>query len=273
MNIKLVGLDLDGTVLNSQKQVSERTKQAIESAARQGVEIAYVTGRPLSGIDEAVRNIEGIRYAITSNGAVTYDLQTDTILHGKYIEKAVAKEIIRIPMERKLLHNVFIHGLGYSNRTFYEQIMQCYEGRILYDYVKRSRRWADDIFRFMDETADGIENIWIRTNAEVERRDILEQLQQYPELRIVTTCGTDIEMGNAASDKGLAFLELAAELGIEQRCTLAIGDDENDMGMLREAGVAVAMGNALTLVKNMCQWVTEDNDNDGVALVLEKILV
>ena len=274
MSIKLIGLDIDGTLLNSRKQISPRTREAVDAAARAGIHIAYLTGRPLHGVTENIR-VPAVSYIVSSNGAATHDVVSGALLRGRFIPKDAAKAIASAAMERGLGVTVFTGGLGYSSRSFYEALMQEYAARGNLAYGQASRRPADDLFRHIDEDADGIENICVDTNEQDAHRDMARIMARWPELSIVTTRGNrglNMEIGHSEADKGAAFLDLARFLGIDRAETLAIGDDGNDLGLLKSAGTAVAMGNATDEVKRACARVTLDNDHDGAALVIEEII-
>ena len=150
-----------------------------------------------------------------------------------------------------------------------------YEERGNLAYGQASRRPTDDLLALIDRDQDGIENICVDTNDEEAHRAMLRVMEAWPELRLVTTRGNrglNLEIGHPEADKGLAFLHLANLLGIDRADTLAIGDDGNDLGLLRAAGTAVAMGNATDEVKRACAWLTEDNEHDGAVRAIERII-
>lgn len=126
--VKLLALDLDGTVLTDEKHVTERMAAALRAAVSAGLITVYVTGRPLTGIPDELMAIPHIRYAITSNGAVTTDLQSGERLRGAYLNDLDAKEIARIPMERNLIHSVFVGGIGYCEQEYFKDQWALYMG-------------------------------------------------------------------------------------------------------------------------------------------------
>ncbi|MBQ8954716.1 MAG: HAD family phosphatase [Clostridia bacterium] len=274
MPIKLIGLDIDGTLLDSRKRLTPRTRAAIEAAARAGVSIAYLTGRPLSGVLESIR-LPAVSHVVSSNGAATHDLASGALLRGRFIPKGAAKAIAAAALERALGVTVFTGGLGYSPLPFYEALMREYRERGNLAYGLASRRPAEDLFRHIDEDGNGVENICVDTNEEDAHQAMLAEMARWPGLSLVTTRGNrglNLEIGHPEADKGLAFLDLAACLGVDRGDTLAIGDDGNDLGLLKAAGTAVAMGNATDEVKRACARVTLDNDHDGAAIVIEEIV-
>ena len=274
MSIKLIGLDIDGTLLTRDKRLTPRTRAAIEAAARAGVSVACLTGRPFCGVTADIR-LEAVGHIVSSNGAATHDAATGALLRGRFIPRDAAKEIAAAALARGLGVTAFTGGLGYAQRPFYDALMAEYEERGNLAYGQASRRPTEDLVALIDGAKDGIENICVDTNEEPAHRAMLREMEKWPALRLVTTrgnSGLNLEIGHPEADKGLAFLDLARLLGIDRADTLAVGDDGNDLGLLRAAGTAVAMGNATDEVKRACAWVTEDNEHDGAAKAIERII-
>ena len=272
-NIQLIALDLDGTVLTSDKQVTDRTLDAITAVIERGIEIVYITGRPFTGMPAGLMDVRGVNYVVTSNGALTYDLCSKRKLRKKVMTDEAAAGIMEMPGISGLIYSVFIDGIGYSDQKTFEMIRHRYDGTIFEEYVRNSRRPADDITELIYRSDEGVENIWITTPDVRRRDDINAEIKSRWGLRTVLTGHTDVEAGHTACDKGLALSDLAGHLGIRMENVMAIGDNDNDRGMLSEAGFSVAMGNAPDFVKKAAAMVTDTNDNDGVAKVLEKILL
>ncbi len=286
--IKLIALDLDGTVLTDEKTITPRTAKAIADAARCGIEVVPVTGRPLSGIPEDLLKIPGIRHMITSNGAITARLSGTekfsfsgvpaactavteySSLRCEFLDRASAESIIRLCLERSLTFNIFIDGIGYALPDSCSRLIERFTGTPLDDYVRKSRCPVTDIPALMREKGSRVENIWIKTKDRAER-DELDRLIRRCDVNTVLTAPTDIEVGSPLADKGLALSALAKTLGLSRESILAMGDNDNDLGMLRAAGTAVAMGNATQSVKAMADLTAASNQEDGVAIILEEI--
>ena len=275
-SFRLAGLDLDGTVLTRDKTMTRRTREAIERAIARGISVAVVTGRPLGGLPAEVRAIPGIRYAITSNGAVTTDLETGERLRTACVPRADAEELIRVPIGRGMLYSVFAQDYGYCDRETFARLLAALEGRPVVPYMRQSRRVLNtpgEILEKVPAMPEGVENIWMAAGSERDR-DMLarEIMEARPHLRIVLTGSVDVEIGGPGADKGLAVRDLAERLGIPREEIFAVGDDGNDIGLLSAAGLAVAMGNAGEEVRRVCACVTEDADHDGCALAMERYL-
>ncbi|MBQ3404981.1 MAG: HAD family phosphatase [Oscillospiraceae bacterium] len=266
---RLLALDLDGTLLTDEKQLTPRGAESVHRAVESGITVALVTGRPLSGIPEPVMALPGIRYVITSNGAITTDLQSGKKLRTACIDRAAAREIARIPMERDLVHSAFIDGAGYCEPHYFELQWQFFAGKPQESYIRASRRRTDDLISLMDGSEAGVENIWFITRSRSERNELAEMINSRWDVKTVLTTPTDVEVGDPGADKGLALRELSESLGIDRNGIVAIGDNDNDLGMLKAAGTAVAMGNALKRVKEIADIITDSNDEDGAAKVIE----
>ena len=279
--IKLIGLDLDGTVLTNQKEVTARTRQAIQDALAAGIEVVYVTGRPLAGIPQDLLTIPGIRYVITSNGALTRDLMQGTDIRSSFVEKSFAEAVTRIAVEEGMIYNVFAGGYGYSDAKMHERICAHFRLTPYNAYVGWSKRPVRDIFEFIRSDREGIENIWIYCDSTKDRdrihdlislknRQNTQNRPLYLPVTIVRTTPVDVEVGGILADKGLAMEDLAHSLHIDRSEIMAIGDSGNDLGFMMKAGVPVAMANAEKRIRDLSVWVTDDNEHDGVAAAIYK---
>jgi len=267
---KLIALDLDGTLLTSEKKITERTRKALEDAWEAGVEPVVVTGRPLSGLPEELEEIPQIRFAITSNGAVTTDLHTGKVLRSFLIRPSEAARIIPIPEQAEWIYSVFIDGMGYCNASAYTQLREHFTGTVLDRYVQRSRRKTDDM-RSLVQSSDGVENIWIVCDSPEKASSLGARIREHLNLQIFRTAPNDIEVGAPGADKGTALEDLYHSLKIRKEHVFAIGDNHNDLPMLQAAGTAIAMGNASGEIQGIADRITDTNDQDGVAKVLERL--
>ena len=268
--IRLIGLDLDGTLLTSAKELTKRTRAVLEELLERGIEIVPVTGRPLSGLPPEVRSLPGLRYAITSNGAVTYDLRDNRVLRSFYIRPETALPLLKTALERKLVYGIFDGGYGYSDRETYERMVSFFQGRAALPYVLASRRPSDDILAFCEHPPIGIENIWIVTKDREARDALADHIRNTTKLHVMRTAERDVEAVHGSADKGMALEHLGMHLGISSEAIMAFGDNDNDKGMLKRAGIGVAMGNAPERIKGAADFVTGDNESEGVARFLEK---
>ncbi len=269
--VGLLALDLDGTLLTDDKRLTPRSTAAIRAAVEAGLVPVAVTGRPLSGIPEEVAALPGLRYVISSNGAVTSDLLSGERLRAALLDPAAALEIVQLPIGRGLIHSVFIDGVGYCEPSFFAQQWAFFRDKPIAAYVKKSRRSVEDLSaRIL--SCDGVENVWFIARSTAERNELDALIRAGFRVQTSLTAALDVEVGDPAADKGLAVLALARFLGMGREQILAFGDNGNDLGLLRAAGLAVAMGNAAEDVRRAADYVTDSNEDDGAAKVIEALL-
>ena len=165
---------------------------------------------------------------------------------------------------------IFDGGYGYSDRKTYERMVSFFQGRAALPYVLASRRPSDDILAFCEHPPIGIENIWIVTKDREARDALADHIRNTTKLHVMRTAERDVEAVHGSADKGMALEHLGMHLGISSEAIMAFGDNDNDKGMLKRAGIGVAMGNAPERIKGAADFVTGDNESEGVARFLEK---
>lgn len=268
--IKLIGLDMDGTVLDSRKRISEENKDAFALCREKGIQLVPVTGRPYSGLyDEYVRGI-GCEYSIHTNGAVVMDLKNSRqiIHHGIDIE--TAKRVVDILEGFNCYYELFYRHYGYLNREDYEAELNKYSGTPLYEYIRRTRRVTEDQ-RGLLSSIDCCDNLYVTAENTLVREKICDAIRGVDGIFFTCSGSNDVEIGGNCS-KGGTLIELGKYLGIEKAEIMAIGDSNNDVSMLSAAGVAVAMGNACDEVKAAADYITKACGESGVAFAIRKFV-
>ena len=269
-DIRLLALDIDGTILTREKKLTARTKTAIESAAEAGIAIALVTGRPFHGIPDELMSLKGLGYVISSNGAVMTDLVQRACLRSANLDPEPALEIVDMLRKLDLVYAVFIDGVGYCELEPFNRHIGMIDNPGLEIYIRKSRRITYDMEGVIGSSENSIENIWFIAHDQAERDELNREINEKWNVRTVLTGKVDVEIGSPEADKGLALAKLAEHLSVEKSRIMAIGDNDNDMGMLKAAGTAVAMGNADDKVKRIADIITDDNNADGAAKVIEQ---
>ena len=188
------------------------------------------------------------------------------------LDPKTALEIISIPRECDLIYAVFIDGVGYCELEPFDRHIGMIDNLGLELYIRRSRRITYDMNGVIEQAANGVENIWFIAHDQKERDALNREITARWDVRTVLTGKIDVEIGHPLADKGMALSELGAHLGIGKNEIMAIGDNGNDIGMLKAAGVAVAMGNAEDEVKQLADIVTGSNAEDGAAFAIEDLL-
>ena len=272
-DIRLIALDLDGTLLNSAKGLSPRNRAALYRAAEAGIEIVPSTGRFYRGIPEAVRELPFVRYAITINGAHVVDLRNGGTIYSAEIPKDEAIACIRHLDTLPVIYDCYLDGWGYITEAMRERAEDYIDYPPSLDMLRRLRSPVPELKEFLDTQGKGVQKIQLFTRDIPFRDSLVKTLpRRFPELVFTVSLPNNIEINCACADKGRALLELARHLGVGQDQTMAFGDGTNDLTMLRAAGCGVAMGNAHPAVRAAADRVTADCDSDGVAQVVEELL-
>ena len=271
--IKLIALDLDATLLDSRKKISPRNLAALERARQMGVLMVPVTGRPAQGLPQAVLDLPGLRYAVTSNGATIRDWAEDRFLLEKHLTPESALEVLDTCWDFDMVREVFREGIGYLTQADYEVLRDRYAGTPMWEYVMGTRQvLPGSLEDFLRADTRPVEELFFLTGSIQEKEALRERLSDLPEIGFADPFPNDLEVMAGGIDKGEAFLWLLDHLGIDPSETLAMGDGGSDIPLLRAAGIGIAMGNALDYVKEAADDVTASCDEDGVALALEKYI-
>lgn len=275
-NIKMIGLDLDGTLLNSEKRISEYTARVLRQAIEQGVIILPATGRPIAGIPQEVLDFPGIRYALTSNGARVLDLENDgRAVYESYLDPEYAKVAFKILRKYDAMREVYTNGRGYAAGKDLDHAERFMSNPIMLEYIKNTRGRVDDIEEYLEKEVKYIDKLHILfAKPEEEREEAFQKLKEaLPDTNITYALENNIEINGKGASKGRGLIELGKLLGIERDEIMACGDGLNDREMVETVGFGVAMGNALDEVKAVAAYITGSNDEDGVAKAIEKFVL
>lgn len=263
--IRLIGLDLDGTLLTRDKRLTDRNKEALSEAWKRGIEVVPVTGRPRSGIPREVTELPFIHYTITSNGAVTFDRKAGKAVRERYMTVPTAISVLEKARGDDIIREYFTGGFGFHDEKTRELLRERFGKTPVIGYLRQSRKLVEDFRGSIQEVREGIENISIMCRSPLKKEEILGQIRDIRGIRIIYPWPTDLEITSDKADKGEALLELGRMLGIGRDEIMAMGDGNNDLGLMKAAGLSVAMGNSDPEILQVSDYVTKDNDHDGVA--------
>ncbi|HBA63475.1 MAG TPA: Cof-type HAD-IIB family hydrolase [Lachnospiraceae bacterium] len=267
--IKLIGLDLDGTLLNDRKELTPYTEHVLSEAIAKGVHVLAATGRPIGGIPERIRNFPGMRYAVTANGARIIDLQEEKILYEALVEPKNVEKILDVFECYDTLKEVYLDGISYVSEKEFADLPRYVENPAMRQYIRLTKIPVADVRQEMQKTGKGSDKVHALFADLSERECALEDLKKIPGVTVSSAIRNNIEVNGGEVDKGKGLLRLGKILGIEREEIMACGDGLNDVAMLRDAGLGVAMGNASAEVKAAADVVTCSNEEDGVAKAIE----
>lgn len=268
--IRLVGLDLDGTLLKNDKTISSFTAKSLRAAAERGIRLVPVTGRPLSGVPKCVTSLGVCDFAITTNGAVITDLKTGKRVYSAPIEHKKTISLMSTLEENGVSYEAFADGFGYLKPELMRRYNEKYGGTPIGEYISSSRKVAKDPLNEFISGKKCADEIFISCKNRAERDAFAGEFESDGDIQLCLLENTFLEITKRGTDKGAAFLRLCSMLGIDSENTAAFGDNSNDISLVNAAGVFVAMGNASADFKAGADMVTRSNEEDGVAVILNK---
>lgn len=273
IDIKMVALDLDGTTLNHNKEISMRTVKAFRDLAERKKHIVIATGRTFNSLPEQLFEIDGLEYVITSNGAHITRLADKKCIYESYISPKSVEEIGKIMSQTDYSVEVVVGGKAFMSKTEFETMEE--EGSSFRDveYVIATRNPVDNIYAFMLENKDGIENISINFPEERDREKVRKLLSNVDDITVTNSFSYNFEIGGAKTSKGEALKHLMDVVGIGREELMACGDSPNDSEMIKLARVGVVMDNADNGLKEIADFVTASNNEEGVAKAIEKFVL
>ncbi len=265
MKYRLLAFDLDGTLTNSEKKITERTRAALYEARNKGAAIALASGRPVYGIMPLAKELELDTYGgyiLAYNGGCIIDCSNMDIVYDKKLPANLVGKICRFAKEAGLT-------------------IMTYEGDMIVasgdnEYLREEARINNLPVKIVDDmekyvTFD-VNKFLITEHPDVINSHIEDVRAHFPELNVFTSAPFFMEIVPQGIDKAEALSSLLGKLKLEKEELAAFGDGNNDISMIKYAGCGVAMANASKDCLLAADVVTVSNDEDGVAVILEKMM-
>ena len=269
MDIQLICMDLDGTALSAdRKTFSPRLMAALEAAHQKGIAIAPVTGRQYGLLPPAVTGHPvWENLVVTCNGGGIYRLGTGECLLSRHISKDALEQLLdiaekfRIPLEFSVDSRLHLTKESYDAQLPHESL-----NFHVHTILAQSGVIVDSLRPLCGKIVEKAQLPWIPP----EISKAVEAALQDVSVSAVWSSASSMEITHPDANKGMALASLCRLLNIPPENTMALGDSGNDEGMLRAAGLGVAMGNAPEFIKIASDAVTETNENDGAAIAIER---
>ena len=270
-DIRIIALDLDGTLLNSNKELTERSYRALEAAAARGIEIVPTTGRFYNAMPQAIRDLPFVNYAITINGAQVQNVRTGQVLYRAEIPWQQAVEIMTFLDTLPVVYDCFMDDGAWMTAALQEKIDDYTDNSYYRKMVRQLRTAVPELKAFVTGLAHDVQKSQFFTmDAGLRARMLCELPQMFPGIVTSSALKHNVEINQARANKGEALLALASHLGCGAENVMSFGDGLNDLSMIKAAGTGVAMANAEDEVKACADYITDDCDHDGVAAAIEK---
>ena len=234
-DIRLIALDLDGTLLDSQKRLSARNEAVLQECISRGIYIVPCTGRIWGGVPEFLRSLPGIRYAITTNGAIVEDVAEHRILDERKLGCAQAVDILELAGKFHTMYDAYVDGCAYGEKRFMEHMDDYAIPDTIQTMILQTRQEVPDVKERIRILNLPVEKINYFFGDQQERARARRALQERGDVIVSSSLDNNLEINAPGATKGEAILRLAGHLGLRQEQTMGFGDGENDMTMIRTA--------------------------------------
>lgn len=286
---KLIAIDLDGTLLNSYGEISQGNREAIEYALKNDVEVVLASGRDPKTMEKISLNLGINNYLIAGNGASIYDIKQEKNIYEKFIKQEKALKIIQICKDNSIFLNLYTdkgiitESLNFNVKVFNsENTHKALEKQTNIEVV-------NDLYQYTKENKLNILKIIICDESKIIFNNIIQKLKMIGGVEVLDVehmsrkkirIGTEeidveyfyTEISSKNVDKWNAIEFLIEKLQIKKEEVICIGDNINDKKMVENAGIGIAMGNSALSVNNIGDFITEDNNSDGVKTAIYKYI-
>ncbi len=274
-NIKLIVTDLDGTFLNTNHiDIPQENIDAFKKAHGQGIKVAIASGRTKILTEYLTEQLPFIDYLITSNGACAYHLKSGELISARLMSSELSNEIFNILKGYNLPYEIYFQGSCYMNSDCYPLFNPQKVGTHIYALLKDFIKEVPDLSKLIGTV--GIEKLNILTLSANERTEIEKKVGALAPLSFASSFpkaegrNGNLEMTDQNANKGFAVKSIAESMGITAENVMCFGDGENDCPMLEYAGYSFAMANGSDYAKKSAKFLTDTNDNGGVAKAVNK---
>ncbi len=272
-SVGIIAMDLDGTVLDGEKKIGERTLAALKAAADSGIWVVPATGRILKGMPEEILALGWIRYMILANGATVWDREAESSLYRAEIDVETGLEVFRWLDGFPVIYDCYQDNQGWMTASMWEKAEVYAPSPFYLQHIRTLRKPVPDLKEHVRGNGKSLQKIQaFCLTTEIQREVIAGTAERFPQLAVTTSVTRNAEINDGRANKGAALAALAERLGIPMGKVAAFGDGTNDLTMIRTAGVGVAMGNAAEEVKAAADRVTACNGEDGVGIAVETLL-
>lgn len=277
--IQLIATDMDGTLLNDQKKVSPENIKAIKAAQNEGIEVIVATGRSKEEAQEPLDEAGLTCPIISINGAETWDA-AGNVADVKPLQYEEAMKAMKLLREHAIYFELYLQSGTYSESKeqamdVIVQLMETIKGAVGTQIEMQrmaNKRIQNGSISFvkqfetvLTDSSDAILKLLAFSTNLVILDQVEEELKENPYLAVTASARGNLEINAIDAQKGIALQAYAKQEGIPMESVMALGDNLNDLSMMKVAGYPVAMGNAAYEVKQLCTYQTDTNDEHGVA--------
>lgn len=271
--IKLVAIDMDGTLLDTSKKLPEENRVTIESYASKGIIFAFCTGRVMNELELISGELPSVRYAITCNGAYVKDLKTDNPNNEIFSHSLTMEDVKHIFYTIKekgfdMMFELQADGVVYAQKSCIDT-PERYGVEYIRELIKETRVPVDDMEAYINNRTKNVGKVNIFFPTTDIRNLAIEELRNM-DFDFAYSEPTNLDINKKGTDKGRGLRMLVEHLGLDMEEVMAIGDNYNDIQLLQTAGLSVVMSNAPDDIKALADYETLSNNDSGVAYAIKK---
>ncbi|MCD8188668.1 MAG: Cof-type HAD-IIB family hydrolase [Clostridiales bacterium] len=271
MPYQLLAADMDGTLLNSRKEISPADATAITRALEAGKQVVFSTGRCIGELEPFLALFPKMRYVLCESGACVYDRAEERAIHLQLIDPQAAKTILDYTKGRDIMPQILVRNEAVMDIRHLNNLAH-YKMAHYQNHFQQNCRSTNDIYWYCQAQEWTFEKICLYHTSPEDRADTLLAVEGLP-LTTALAEETSLEISAHGVDKGVGLEVLCRHLGLPLEETIVVGDSFNDLPILKKAGLPVAVGNAAEPVKAACQVVVDDCDHSGVSQAIERYLL
>jgi hypothetical protein len=273
MGIKCIALDLDRTTLNGDGRLSVENKKTLEELIAAGIEVVIASGRVYDTLPEDVVQVEGIHYAVCGNGSMVHRVPNGECIRRCGLSPEALETVLAVTEDEVVTYEGFIDGKAYAAKEYIENPVKYGATPQAVAYVQATRIMRDDIVAFLRENKNRLDSMDVIVRDEVTKRRIWNKLASASdEVYITSSVEQLLEIADKDAGKAAGVRFVAEQLGLRREEVAAFGDADNDIDMLKYAGVGIAVENASPGCKAAADYVTKHHAEDGVTYGVREIL-
>lgn len=275
--VKLVALDLDGTLFNSDGRITDMTKNELKRIHKLGVHTVISTGRPFNGVPFDQIQDTGIEYAITTNGAAIYRIDTKECIYENTMDFDVIGPILEFLLSKEIHIDLYMNGVGFTPIRCRENLYRLPLEGAMKDYIRATRTPLEDLYGYVRDCGEKVQKLTLNfypqpDGTRLHREEVRSYLESIPEIEVVCGGFSNLEFSKKGVTKGEGLKHLSKLLDVPMEQTMAIGDSGNDYSIINAAGIGVAMENASDDIKEISDYITTSNEEDGVGIAIRHFI-
>ncbi len=269
--IKLIMSDLDGTLLDGNSRMMRGNVKALKRAYKAGIKIVPITGRHLAGANYVLSSVPMAEYVACCNGSALYDRKNGECLFRDELSTENALKVLDICKDYRCITYAAVNGVFYTDRGSFDKNYSTMDVPNSYRPIAGWSKY-ENIRQLIEKDDSHLEMLYVVFADEALKKEADIRIKNAADLNTEGAYAMESEITNASANKENMLLRMKDILGVDRENIMAFGDGDNDAGMIRAAGIGVAMANGLESARQAADHITLSNNEKGVAYIINKYL-